>query len=122
MERGLRTLDVDISTYDRAFGLLNRIVDTRPAVVILDVRMPGLDGASLAGLVREDELIADTRIVLHSAIDEVILSRKAKQCRADGYLVKGPGIEALLDAVTRWLPDPSPASGTPDRRGPESVV
>ena len=103
VRRVLSQLDVDVTVHDRAFGLLNRIDELRPAVVLLDVRMPGLDGASLTSLIREDPSLATTRIVLYSGLDEATLASKARLCGADGYLLKARRPDELLGAVRRWV-------------------
>ena len=72
----LRGLDVGAATATRAYGLLNMIVAQRPALVVLDVNLPGLDGPSLVSLVRGDPEIARTTIVLHSSLDERALGQR----------------------------------------------
>lgn len=103
VRRVLAQLEVEVTVHDRAFGLLNRIDELRPTVVLLDVRMPGLDGASLTALIREDPALATTRVVLYSGLDEATLARKARMCGADGYLHKARRPDELLGAVRRWV-------------------
>lgn len=66
MELALRTTRAQVVTHYRAFGLLEAIAAHKPALVVLDVMMPGLDGPSLVQLVRADPELARTRIVLWS--------------------------------------------------------
>ncbi|MEJ7733439.1 MAG: response regulator [Polyangiaceae bacterium] len=105
--RLLRLRGIDCETHLRAFGLLNRIADLKPALVLLDVEMPGIDGSSLAALIRQDPALSGCRIVLHSGLPEAELARIASSCGADGYLPKGPAMVGLLRTVTQWLRDPS---------------
>jgi DNA-binding NarL/FixJ family response regulator len=124
MMRAFSGLDADVVTADRAFGLLNKIAELRPAVVVLDVRMPGLDGASLVQLIREDPAIAGTRVLLHSGLAADALAATALACGADGWAAKQAGIAGVVAAVRRLLPlgagSPrmmTPALGSPLRSG-----
>jgi len=107
LERLLVRMNVQVFIYERSFGLLNRIAELRPTLVLLDVNMPGLDGAALTTLIRNDKQIARTRVVLHSALDGESLSRRARECGADGFLVKSPGLAGVMDAVSRWVHTPA---------------
>lgn len=103
VERLLQRRGVDVRTAARSFGLMNLIVDYRPSFVILDVKMPGLDGPTLVTLVRSDPEIASTVILLHSALDVEQLELKAQQCGADGYISKSLGLVHFERSLMRWL-------------------
>jgi two-component system response regulator FimZ (fimbrial Z protein) len=103
LDRLFRGLHVCASTATRAYGLLNMIVAQRPALVVLDVNLPGLDGPSLVSLVRRDPEIASTTIVLHSSLDERTLAKKAAQCGANGYISKSRGLVHLQHSLEFWL-------------------
>jgi two-component system, cell cycle response regulator DivK len=105
--RLLRLRGIDCQTHLRSFGLLNRIAELKPALVLLDVEMPGIDGPSLTSLIRKDPGLSGCRVVLHSGLPEAELARIASACGADGYLPKGPAMVGLLRMVTHWLRDPS---------------
>ena len=105
--RLLRLRGIEVHTHTRSFGLLNRIADLKPSLVLLDVEMPGLDGGELTALVRKDPALSGCRIILHSGLPEHELRSIASSCGADGYLPKGPAMLGLLRLVTLWLKDPS---------------
>ncbi|WP_179816419.1 response regulator [Allostreptomyces psammosilenae] len=71
----------------------------RPAVVVLDLNLPGLPGVEVARriLVHEDS----TRILVLSASGEHEDVLEAVKSGATGYLIKSAGREELLDAVRR---------------------
>ncbi len=103
LQVALRTTRAEAITQNRAFGLLEAIAAHRPALVVLDVMMPGLDGPSLVELVRADPEIASTRIVLWSALDRTELSRRAHACGADASLEKVTRPAAAVDQICEWL-------------------
>jgi CheY-like chemotaxis protein len=103
LESMLARLGVDVITTRRAFGLLNLIATHRPILVLLDLKMPGIDGASLVALVREDPELATTTIVLHSSLPEDELVKTTRQCGADGYICKSGGAPKIQEGIARWL-------------------
>jgi CheY-like chemotaxis protein len=103
LEAALRSLDVNVVTANAPFGVLNLVAEHRPRVVILDVMMPGLDGATLTQLIRQDEDIASTPILLYSAMDEAALADKARLCGADGHLPKTIGPARVVRELGLWI-------------------
>lgn len=109
LSRTLRGRGVDLVTSLRSMGVLNLISTHRPALVLMDVKMPGLEGTSLVRLIREDADLAATPIVLHSALADDVLASKAKECGADGYILKSRGVTYLEQSIDRWLRRTTPA-------------
>jgi signal transduction histidine kinase/ActR/RegA family two-component response regulator len=89
-----------------------------PALIILDVFMPELDGRQVLKLLRKDRSLVNCRIVLLTVDDSV---QKGSPLAADGFLVKPIDRQALLSLVRELGVEPAsfPAwSGAVDR--PES--
>ena len=77
---------------------LNALEQERPDVVLLDVRMPELDGwGVLARLGAEG--IRDLAVVMFSAHAEPVSEERARQAGCRGYLRKPFSPQALLEAV-----------------------
>lgn len=76
---------------------LQRLSETIPDVLICDVMMPFLDGASMCARVREDPKHQKLRIVIASVMDEATISNQFS--RYDGFLRKPYRLDALLDMV-----------------------
>ena len=47
---------------------LDRIHQLQPDIVVCDIMMPGVNGLEVLRLIREDENLADVRIVMASAL------------------------------------------------------
>ncbi len=73
----------------------------RPAVVLMDVNMPGLDGLSACRRLRADERLAALPVVLMSS--QPIPGDELRRCRADNFLPKPFDITELVDEVERHL-------------------
>jgi CheY-like chemotaxis protein len=101
--RVLRDRGIEVHLEERALGLIDRIGQIRPALILLDVHMPGLDGAALTAKMRQDPVLADSRIVLYSGLDEQSLAERAQACGADGYVQKVAPLGGLAQTVLRWL-------------------
>jgi len=99
----LSQLPVEVVERNRAFGVLNAVAEHRPALVLLDVTMPGLDGSHVTELIRADPELSDSQVLLYSALDESDLARRARACGADGYVLKTRGPLALAQEVRARL-------------------
>ena len=73
----------------------------RPAVVLMDVNMPGLDGLSACRRLRADERLAALPVVLMSS--QPIPGDELRRCRADNFLPKPFDITELVDEIERHL-------------------
>lgn len=78
----------------------------RPAVVLLDLRLPRLDGTDVLRRIRGDDALRSLRVVVLTADDDVdgALGDLAGTC--DGYLVKPVQADAIRDVLGPYL-DPS---------------
>lgn len=76
---------------------LSLMASERPALVISDVRLPGMTGVEFASQVKHDPRFADVPVLLMSAYGEP--ARHA----ADGFLAKPFDVENLTAEVQRLL-------------------
>lgn len=95
-ESGERVDVVDTaSTGDELLHLLE--VDSDIDVVILDINMPGMEGASTLKQIKEKyPEIKVLMLTMHNDADRIIMMM---QNRAHGYLLKNKSGKALVDAV-----------------------
>ena len=75
----------------------------RPDVVLMDIRMPGLDGLEATKAIAADELLAAVRIVILTTFDLDEYVFEAIRAGANGFLVKDTDPEELLRAVRAVL-------------------
>lgn len=76
---------------------LEAIRASAPAVAVVDLRLPGLDGVAIANAVARDGL--PTRVLLLSAFTEPQLVYEAMAAGAAGYFSKDADRDAVLDAI-----------------------
>ncbi len=96
-EATARLLEVELSAQGHEVMTANsadaatRIIlkkKTRPDLVLLDVRMPGVNGEEFCRFIKGNSLFAGIQVVLCSGEEEEELKRIAKAAGADGYVRK----------------------------------
>jgi DNA-binding NarL/FixJ family response regulator len=70
-----------------------------PHVVLMDVRMPNLDGLEAARLICADASLADTRVLVLTTFDLDDYVYAALRAGASGFLLKDAGPTELLHAI-----------------------
>lgn len=74
-------------------------LELRPDVVLMDIRMPGVDGLTATRRIAEDERLASVKIVILTTFDLDEYVFEAIRVGANGFLVKDTEPEELLRAV-----------------------
>ncbi|MGI9081510.1 MAG: response regulator [Thermoleophilaceae bacterium] len=90
--------DIDlVNTVDSGEAVLEAIQEHRPTVVIVDVRLPGIDGISAVKRIAEQA--PDVKTVVFSAYGDKRLLSDAIAAGARGYVLKGSPPEDLIRAI-----------------------
>src|ERR671919_1626185 len=86
----------EASTGDEAVRIASELV---PDVVLMDIRMPGMDGLAATRAIADDERLADVRIVVLTTcgLDDYVF--EAIRSGASGFLVKDTEPDELVQAV-----------------------
>ena len=96
---------VSASNGDEALALAR---EHKPALAVLDIGMPGLDGLEVLAAIRADETLRGTLVLLLTAKAQESDVRRGYDSGADAY-VKKPFSPAELSVRVRGLLEPAPS-------------
>lgn len=105
MREGMRTLlslEPDLEVVGEACNgeqALRDALSLRPDVVLLDIRMPGMNGVEVTRRVRQ--ALPQTRVLILTTFDDDDLVREALLEGAAGYLTKDLPAEEIADAIRK---------------------
>lgn len=101
--RSLASRDLTATTACNGDDALRQLRAQPTAIVISDIRMPGMDGFSFARALRRDASIGQPEIIFISSQDERNHYRRAMHVGAADFLVKPFKSHEIADAVTRCI-------------------
>lgn len=99
----LRKLGCDIASCTTGQEALDSVSAVKPDVIVLDYRLPDIDGIEIVRRIRRHDTLGKTPIVLISASSGGDISAAAREAGVNEYIVKPFEPEALLAAVRKYL-------------------
>jgi DNA-binding response OmpR family regulator len=80
---------------------MEKVMEKRFDLIILDIRMPGMDGLEVLKKIREQDL-AD-KVIMLTGVDELKIARDSLQLGANDFLTKPYDIKTLLACIKRVM-------------------
>lgn len=106
--------DASVESASGGYEALLRIGSFQPHLLLLDLRMPGLDGFEVCRRVKEAPESKGTKIVAVTGFNDDQARDMALACGADAFVSKRAGLGALGRHVTELLAlDDAPATAPP---------
>ena len=105
---------VCVGQYGRAQDALDNLPAERPSVVLMDIKMKGMDGIECVRRLKEK--MPDILVIMLTVFEEEDLIFDALMAGAIGYLLKRQPPEQLLEAIHDLLAGGSPMSATIARK------
>lgn len=104
---------------------LRAAVDARPAVIVVDGMLPGIDGSTVIRRIRADAVLRSTPCILLTGSEERSGELKALDAGADAYVRKEEDTQIILARVTAVLRSsgaPSAVGSTASLLGPKRIL
>lgn len=104
---------------------LRAAVDARPAVIVVDGVLPGIDGSTVIRRIRADAVLRSTPCILLTASEERSGELRALDAGADAYVRKEEDTQIVLARVTAVLRSagaPSGIASTESLLGPKRIL
>ena len=98
----LTDLDQPHCSYSSADALLGDVNNSRPALIFLDVLMPGMGGMECLQHLRQQGF--GGAVVMFSALNDAELQEQAKAAGANGWVLKAALFDNLEAVLNRYLP------------------
>lgn len=86
-----------IDTVEDGFGVLDSLKRNIPDVILMDIRMPRMDGVYCTKMVKE--AYPDVKIIILTTFDDDDFVFSALKFGVSGYLLKGVSMDGLYQAI-----------------------
>jgi DNA-binding response OmpR family regulator len=93
----------EVTTATTGKEALAKMEEVHPALVLLDVMMPGMDGWEVARVIKNHPEFDGVRIVMLTARSDFTDKQEGLRSGADDYIVKPIDLENLAERVQRNL-------------------
>ncbi len=124
LAQGLQKVSDDVRTAEDAEAALVSFSNGSPAVVVADVRMPGMDGLDLLRILKERA--PDTSVIMMTAFDDLPTVATAMREGAVEFLVKPIDLHQLSRVIERVFEDREARTKNPvelaTKRAPSDVM
>ena len=91
----------DVGIASNGEEALSKVLTERPKLILLDIRMPGMDGIEC--LRRIKKLDKEVIVIMVTCVDEIEAAKKALRLGATDYITKPLGFNALETAISTYL-------------------
>jgi DNA-binding NarL/FixJ family response regulator len=86
---------------EEACSAMQRIGETQPDLIVVDISLNGPDGLDLLKTIRSRD--ANLPVLILSMLDELLYAERALRAGASGYIMKQEATERVLIAIRRIL-------------------
>lgn len=97
-----------VETASDGEGALEKIREMRPRLVFLDLIMPKRTGNELCGIIKRDEALRDTHVIILTCKGQELDREQSLASGADGFITKPFSPKEVVARVRAILGKPSP--------------
>ena len=74
-----------------------------PALILMDIMMPNIDGYTACGMIKRDPLTSDIPVIMHTGVGYELNIQLANEVGATGYFTKPINRQELIDKIGQLL-------------------
>ena len=104
LRRSFRKYGIEIQEAENGSEFLMMIAEKRPAFVLMDIKMPVMDGIEATRKAKEK--YPGLNIIALSSNDDYQIIMNMKEAGANAFLIKGLETSELISAITEVLNNP----------------
>jgi len=99
----LTDIGLSVVTASDGFEALAKVVESKPAMVFVDIMMPRLDGYQTCALIKNNADFRDIPVVMLSSKDGLFDRARGRVAGADGHLAKPFSANQMTETVAEHL-------------------
>ena len=93
----------EVTTATDGFDALDKIANSHPDIIFVDIMMPRLDGYQMCSLIKNNSNLKNTPIIMLSSKDGLFDRAKGRIVGSEQYLTKPFSKSELLEAIEAQL-------------------
>ncbi|MDF1661393.1 MAG: response regulator [Planctomycetota bacterium] len=99
--KNMESFGWQVKSFQSDFGVVIKLKDFNPDIILVDVEMPRLNGKGLARALRKSYCLPDTPTYFYSSLDPQELEKQVHLSGLDGFFSKKTSYQQLNTAL-RW--------------------
>ena len=99
IRQALEERGFEVVTVTNAVDAGIEMVSTLPALILMDIKMPGIDGLEACEVLKKNPNTKDVPIIIVSALSDDSDIQQAKKIGVEDYFVKPIDIEKLIGRI-----------------------
>ena len=99
----LKRAGYDVSTAVDGQGALDLVHKDKPDLMLLDLRLPIIDGTEVAKRVKSDEELKNIPIIILTASSDASRYKEIEEIKADDFMLKPFNPEELMVKVKKFI-------------------
>lgn len=106
IKRSLQKLYAEIEIHEASDGFEagQKVTELIPSLIILDLKLPGIDGLRVCKMIRSNERLKSTKILAISGHHPEESEKQSLEAGADAFLAKPFDMNRLKEAIAKLLP------------------
>ncbi len=99
----LKAAGYDVLTSDNGRDGLDMVYKEKPDLILLDLRLPIMDGYEVCTRIKSDNRLKDIPVILLTASSGSVIVDVTKKLKADDYILKPFDPKELIEKIKKFI-------------------